>query len=70
MPVQLVQKMKLLEAISEQQEVVLNDGWNIATSQRRDIGSTNIKVNNRKRSDASTSRRRNVATLQRCNVAT
>ena len=63
MPVQLVQKMKLLEAISEQQEVVLNDGWNVATS-------PNIKVNNRQCSDASTSRRRNVATLQRCNVAT
>ena len=65
MPVQLVQKMKLLEAISEQQEVVLNDGWNVVTSQRRDVGSTNIKVNNRQRSDASTSQRRNVATLQR-----
>ena len=65
MPVQLVQKMKLLEAISEQQEVVFNDGWNVATSQRRDVGSTDIKVNNRQQSDASTSRRRNVATLQR-----
>ena len=29
----------------------------IVTSQRRDVGSTNIKVNNRQRRDASTSRR-------------
>ena len=62
MSVQLVQKRQLLEAILEQQEVVLKDGWNVATSQRRDVGSTNIKVNNRQRSDASTS--------QRCDVPT
>ena len=68
-----------LEAILEQQKEVHKDGWNVATSprrdvptsrrphvatsqhphvvksQRRDVGSTNIK----------TSRRLNVATLQR-----
>ena len=65
-----MQKEQLLEAILEQQKVVHKDGWNVATSQRRDVGSTNIKFNNMQRRDASTSRRLNVATLQRLNVAT
>ena len=50
-----MQKWQLLEAILEQQEVVHKDGWNVATSQRRDVGSTNIKVNNRQRRDVSAS---------------
>ena len=37
----------------------------VVTSQRRDVGSTNIKVKNRQRRDASTLRRLNVAT-SRC----
>ena len=45
------------------------DGWNVATSQRRDVGSTNIKVNNRKRRDASTSRHLNFAMSQRRDVS-
>ena len=36
---------------------------------RRDVGSTNTEVNNLKRRDASTSRRLNVATLQRHDVS-
>ena len=61
MQVQLVQKGQLLEAILEQQEAVHKDGWNVATSPhvamspRRDVGSTNIKVNNRQRRDVSAS---------------
>ena len=39
-------------------------GWNVATSQRRDVGSTRIKVNKRQRRDVSTPRRCNVTTLQ------
>ena len=50
-----MQKGQLLEAILEQQDAVHKDGWNVATSQRRDVGSTNNKVNNRQRRDASTS---------------
>ena len=57
-----MQKGQLLEAILEQEEAVHKDGWNVTTSQRRDVGSTNIKVNNRQRRDASTSRHLNVAT--------
>ena len=73
-----MQKEQLLEAILKQQKAVRKDGWNVATSQRphvvmslrRDVGSTNIKVNNMQRRDASTSRRLNVATSQRRDVAT
>ena len=39
------------------------------TSQRRDVGSINIKVNKRQRRDVSTSRRLNVVTLQRRDVS-
>ena len=53
-----MQKEQLLEAILEQQKVVHKDGWNVATSQRRDVGSTNIK-----------STICNVATPQRRNVS-
>ena len=73
-----MRKGQLLEAILEQQEVVHKDGWNVATSQlrdvptsrrphvvtsqRRDVGSTNIKVNKRQ---VATSQRRDVATSRR-----
>ena len=50
-----MQKGQLLEAILEQQEVVHKDGWNVVTSQRRDVGSTNIKVNKQQRRDVSAS---------------
>ena len=36
---------------------VHKDGWNVVTPQRRDVGSTNIKVNKRQRRDVSTSQR-------------
>ena len=39
------------------------------TFQRRDVGLTNIKVNNRQHRDASTSRRLNIAMLQRRDVS-
>ena len=47
-----MRKGQLLEAILEQKEAVHKGGWNVATSQRphvvtsqrRDVGSTNIKV--------------------------
>ena len=44
----------------------------VATSQRRDVGSTNTEVNNKKRHDFSMSRHLNVATLtlQRRDVST
>ena len=35
-----MQKGQLLEAVLEQQEAVHKDGWNVATSQRRDVEST------------------------------
>ena len=44
-------------SILEQREAVHKDGWNVATSQRRDVGSTYIEVNKRQRRDVSTSRR-------------
>ena len=40
------------------------------TSQRRDVGSTNVQVNKRQRRDVSMSQRLNVATLQRRDVST
>ena len=60
-----MRKGQLLEAILEQQEAVHKDGWNIATSQRRDVGSTNIKVNKRQRRDVSMLRRLNATTSAR-----
>ena len=50
-----MRKGQLLEAILKQKEPVHKDGWNVATSQRRDVGSTNIKANKRQRRDVSTS---------------
>ena len=50
-----MRKGQLLEAILEQKEAVHKDGWNVVTSQRLDVGSTNIKVNKRQRRDVSTS---------------
>ena len=46
-------KGQLLEAILKQKEAVHKDGWNVATSQRRDVGSTNIKVNKRQHREVS-----------------
>ena len=40
----------------------------VVTSQRRDVGSTNVQVNKQQRRDVSTSRRLNVAMLQRRDV--
>ena len=70
-------KGQLLEAILEKKKAVHKDGWNVATSQRRDIptsrrphvvtsqrrdvGLTNIKVNKRQRLNVATSQRRNVS---------
>ena len=65
-----MQKGQLLEVVLEQQEAVHKDGWNVATSQRRDVESTYKEVNKRKRRDAPTSRRSKVATSQRRDVAT
>ena len=61
-----MRKGQLLEAILEQKEAVHKDGWNVVTSptsrrphvmtsQRCDVGSTNIKVNKRQRRDVSAS---------------
>ena len=52
-----MRKGELLEAILEQKEAGHKDGWNIATSQHRDVGSINLKVNKWQRRDVSTSRR-------------
>ena len=41
----------------------------VVMSQRRDVGSTNIKVNKRQRRDVSTSRRLNISTSQRRDVS-
>ena len=45
MQVQLVRKGQLLEAILEQQEAVHKDGWNVATSPRRDVPTSRRWVN-------------------------
>ena len=51
--------------------------WNVATSQRSDVGSTNVQVNKRQRLDVGSTnvqvnkrQRRDVSTSQRLNVAT
>ena len=44
-------------SILEQRVEVHKAGWNVATFQRRDVGSTNIEVNKRQRRNVSTSRR-------------
>ena len=49
-----MQKGQLLEAILEQQEAVHKDGWNVPTSQRRDVQSTYKEVNKWQRRDAPT----------------
>ena len=63
-----MQKRQVLEEILEQQEAVHKDGWNVVTSQRRDVESTYKEVNKRQRRDAPTSRRSNVVTSQRRDV--
>ena len=55
-------------SILEQREAVHKDGWNVATSQRHDVGSTYIEVNKRQHRDVSTSRRLNVVTSQRRDI--
>ena len=78
-------KRAIFGSILEQRMKVNKDGWNVvtfqrrdvptsrrpnvATPQRRDVGSTNLKVNKWQRRDASTSRRLNVATWQRRDVS-
>ena len=52
----------------EQWRAMQESGCHVATSQRRDVGSTNAKVNNKK--NVTTSQRRDVSTSRRCNVAT
>ena len=64
-----MQKGQLLEAVLEQQEAVHKDGWNVATSQRRNVESIYKEVNKRQRRDAPTSRRPNFETLQRRDVS-
>ena len=49
----------------EQWKAMHESGWNVATSPRRDVGSTNEKSH-----QAATSRRLNVATSQRRDVST
>ena len=44
-----------MEAILEHMEAMHEEVWNVATSQRRDVGSTNVQVNKRQRRDVSTS---------------
>ena len=65
MQVQLVQKGQHLEAILEQQEAVHKDGWNVATSPRRDVPTSRRWVNKYKSQQNATSRRCNVATSVR-----
>ena len=64
-----MRKGQLLEAILEQQEVVHKDGWNVATSPRRDVPTSQRWVNQYKSQQAATSRRLNVATLQHRDVS-
>ena len=69
-------KRAVFGSILEQRMKVHKDCWNVATfqrphvvtPQRRDVGSTKLKVNKWKRHDAPTSRRLNIATLQRLDV--
>ena len=44
-------KRAVFGSILEQRETVHKDGWNVATSQRRDVGSTYIEVNKRQKED-------------------
>ena len=52
-------------SIMEQRIEVHKTGWNVATSQHRDVGSTIIEVNKRQRRNVSTSRHLNVVTSAR-----
>ena len=61
---------QLLEAILEQQEVVHEDVWNVATLGQLLCRSTSSNVATSQRRDVSTSRRLNVATSQRRDVST
>ena len=69
-------KRQLLEAISEQQEAVLEDVWNVATSPtsrrhpRRDVPSSRRWVNYYAGQQVATSQRLNVVTSQRRDVST
>ena len=48
---------EIFGSILEQRVEVHKAGWNVATSQRGDVGSTRIEVNKRQCRDASTPRR-------------
>ena len=48
-------KGQLLEAFLEQREAMHKGCWNVAMSQRRDVGSTYIEVNKWQRRDVSAS---------------
>ena len=48
-------KKAVFGSILEQRMKLHKDGWNVVTPQRRDVGSTNIKVNKRQRRDVSAS---------------
>ena len=62
--------MQLLEAILEQKEAVHKDGWNVATSPRRDVLTSRRWVNIYRSQQAATSRPLNVVTSQHRDVAT
>ena len=47
--------MAVFGSILVQREAVHKDGWNVATSQRRDVESTYKEVNKRQRRDVPTS---------------
>ena len=69
MQVQLVQKGQLLEAVLEQQEAVHKDGWNIATSQCRDVPTSQRPNVATLSQHIKKSTSDNVATLQRRDVS-
>ena len=58
-----MRKGQLLEAILEQKDVVHKDGWNVVTSQRRDVPTS-------RRPHVATSPRRDVPTSRRPHVVT
>ena len=62
-------EQEIFGSILEQRVEVHKTGWNVATSQRRDVGSMRIEVNKRQRHDVSTSRRLNFATPARFSLS-
>ena len=60
-------------SVLEQREAMHKDGWNVATSQRHDVGLTIYKSQQAatsRRPNVVTSQRRDVPTARRLNVAT